>query len=72
VQLQTELVECLFSYAASFENSPPLVEAIRHKRNRCFKFEKRRQHLIRTHNEEALAVAAMRVNNEDRPGFRDC
>ena len=34
--------------------------------NRHFKFEKRRQFLIRAHN-EPLSVIAMRISNEDRP-----
>jgi hypothetical protein len=33
--------------------------------NRRFKFEKRRQLLIRTHN-ETLSVAAVRIDNKDR------
>jgi hypothetical protein len=36
--------------------------------NRCFKFQKRRQLLIRSHN-ETLSVAAMRVNNPDCSPF---
>jgi len=37
--------------------------------NSRFKFDKRSQLFIRTHN-ETLSVAAMRVNNEDRSPVR--
>jgi hypothetical protein len=37
--------------------------------NRRFKFHKRRQNLVCTHN-ETLSAAAMRVNNPDRSAFK--